>query len=97
MLQPSQGERSGVYFTHNRETVTYHYERNPQDPRVQHDFVLEVTDFGNVKKACSVTYGRRDNASIKVYPEQAALTVTVQLGEFIEPIWYLLRKRYILS
>ncbi|NEQ34877.1 MAG: sugar-binding protein [Okeania sp. SIO3I5] len=84
LLQPQGKNKYGVYFVHDLETLTYHYERNPLDPRIQHEFVLEVTDFGNVKKACTVVYGRRQNQSIHIYPEQTALKATVQLGEFIE-------------
>ena len=28
--------------------ISYHYERNPADPRIQHALTLEVDDFGNV-------------------------------------------------
>ncbi|NEP52033.1 MAG: hypothetical protein F6K65_25850 [Moorea sp. SIO3C2] len=86
LLQPQGENRYGVYFVHALETLTYHYERHPQDPRIHHEFVLEITDFGNVKQACTVTYGRRTpkDPNLKIYPEQAALKATVQLGEFIE-------------
>lgn len=86
LLQPPKGKQDGVYFSFPLETLTYHYERNPQDPRIQHDFVLAVTQFGNVEKACSVVYGRRSpkDANVIVYPEQQTLKATVQLGQFIE-------------
>jgi RHS repeat-associated protein len=86
LLQPQGKNKYGVYFVHPQETLAYHYERNPDDPRIQHDFVLEITPFGNVKTACSVHYGRRPskNPNTLVYPEQVALKATVQLGKFIE-------------
>ena len=31
-----------------REAISYHYERNPADPRIGHALTLEVDDFGNV-------------------------------------------------
>ena len=31
-----------------REAISYHYERNPADPRISHALTLEVDDFGNV-------------------------------------------------
>ena len=37
-----------VFFTHAREALNYHYERNPADPRIAHALTLEVDDFGNV-------------------------------------------------
>ena len=86
LVQPRGQNQSGVYFIHTEETLTYHYERNPNDPRIQHDFVLEVTHFGNVKQACSVYYGRRSpqDSQLPIYPEQTQLKATVQVAEFIE-------------
>ena len=51
-----------VVFSHPRETLIFHYERGPDDPRVQHALTLAVDDFGNVLKAATVSYGRRRNA-----------------------------------
>jgi RHS repeat-associated protein len=59
VLQPRAGNRHAVYFTHAREAIDYHYERNPTDPRIQHALTLEVDDFGNVLKEAAIAYGRR--------------------------------------
>jgi hypothetical protein len=58
-LQPRGRQRYGVFVSHERETITFHYEREPSDPRVTHALTLEVDDFGNVVKQASVSYGRR--------------------------------------
>ena len=58
-LQPRGGNRHAVFFTHAREVLTYHYERTPDDPRIQHTLTLDVDDFGNVLKQAAVGYGRR--------------------------------------
>lgn len=58
-LQPHDGNRHAVFFTHPREAITYHYERNPADPRIQHALTLEVDDYGNVLKQAVIGYGRR--------------------------------------
>jgi RHS repeat-associated protein len=60
-LQPKAGNRHAVFFSHAREVVNYHYERNPADPRVVHTLTLEVDEFGNVLKEAAVGYGRRAN------------------------------------
>ena len=39
--------------------LSYHYERNPADPRVSHGLTLEVDDYGNVLKTATVVYPRR--------------------------------------
>ncbi|HEU5032975.1 MAG TPA: SpvB/TcaC N-terminal domain-containing protein [Spirillospora sp.] len=58
-LQRKGENRHAVFFTHARETVNHHYERDPADPRTDHALTLEVDDFGNVLRAASVAYGRR--------------------------------------
>ena len=58
-LQPQGDNRHAVFFTHARESVTHHYERNLGDPRVGHTLTLEVDKFGNVLKTAAVGYGRR--------------------------------------
>ena len=62
-VQPKAGNRHGVFFTHPREAITYHYEREPADPRIGHALTLEVDDFGNVLKSAAIGYGRRDEDS----------------------------------
>ncbi|MFN0088302.1 MAG: SpvB/TcaC N-terminal domain-containing protein [Blastocatellia bacterium] len=58
-VQPRTGSRHGVFFTHTREALSCHYERNPDDPRIGHAMTLEVDAFGNVLKSAAIGYGRR--------------------------------------
>ena len=58
-VQPHGGSRHAVLFAHPKETIIYHYERNPSDPRVSHQLTIEVDEFGNVLKSAAVGYGRR--------------------------------------
>jgi len=57
-LQTSRGARHGVFLAHARESVTVHTERNPDDPRVAHDLILDVDDFGMVTRQASIVYAR---------------------------------------
>jgi RHS repeat-associated protein len=57
--QRRRTQRHGVFFTHARESLRYHYERNPADPRVEHALTLEVDPFGNVLRSATIAYGRR--------------------------------------
>ena len=67
LLQPRLDNRHAVFFTHPRETVTFHYERKlydidgvkRADPRVGHSVTLEVDDYGNVLESVAIGYGRR--------------------------------------
>ncbi|MGI0486553.1 SpvB/TcaC N-terminal domain-containing protein [Pantanalinema rosaneae CENA516] len=71
-LQPRQDGQYGVFFVHPQESLTYHYERHPEDPRVAHQMTLEVDGFGNVRKSVEIAYPRR----IPAYPEQAKTLAT---------------------
>jgi hypothetical protein len=62
-VQPRQGEQYGVFFVHPRESLAYHYERHPADPRVAHQMTLEVDGFGNVVKSAAIAYPRRKPSS----------------------------------
>ncbi|MGP4024350.1 SpvB/TcaC N-terminal domain-containing protein [Actinomadura sp. 3N407] len=58
-MQRKGENRHAVFFPHARETINHHYERNLADPRTGHTLTLEVDDFGNVLRAATVAYGRR--------------------------------------
>ncbi len=49
-----------MFYSHPREAINYHYQRNPSDPRIQHTLTLEVNSFGNVLKEATIGYGRRN-------------------------------------
>ena len=58
-LQPRSANHHAVHFSHQLESLTYHYERNPADPRISHALTLAVDAFGNPLKTLSIAYGRR--------------------------------------
>ena len=58
-LQPQGPNRHAVFFSHPSETIDYHYERNPADPRISHALTLAVDDYGNVLKSVAIGYQRR--------------------------------------
>lgn len=68
-VQPRGENRHAVFFTQARETLTYHYERHPTDPRVQHVLTLETDAYGNVLKEATIGYGRRQPDA--TLPQQA--------------------------
>jgi RHS repeat-associated protein len=62
-VQPRVSNRHSVFFTHPREAISYHYERNPLDPRVSHSLTIDVDPFGNVLKSLAIGYGRQTGFS----------------------------------
>jgi RHS repeat-associated protein len=71
LRQPGWAGRPAVFDSHPLETVTYHYERDPTDPRVGHTLTLEVDEFGTVRQQVTVGYPRR----VPAHPEQARTAV----------------------
>jgi RHS repeat-associated protein len=88
LLQNAHEKAHAVFFVHPRHTINLHYERRPNDPRMQHEVVLAVDEFGNVTKSAAVAYPRR----IPQEPEQARLWATVTERTFAnrpnEADWY---------
>jgi RHS repeat-associated protein len=72
VVQRRGKNRHGVFFAHPRESISYHYERKPADPRIGHALTLEVDEFGNVLKAVAIGYGRR--TIVRVVDGQGAVT-----------------------
>jgi RHS repeat-associated protein len=72
LVQARGINRHAIFFVHSRESLTYHYERNPADPRIGHEMVLDVDGFGNVLKSVSIAYPRR----VPAEPEQAKRFIT---------------------
>lgn len=59
LLQPRAGTRNAVFLVHPREALTFHYERDPADPRVEHSLILDTDEYGTVLLQASAAYGRR--------------------------------------
>lgn len=73
-----------VFVVNNRENISYHYERNPQDPRVTQNFVLESDTYGNTLKSCMVYLARRSNDVGTVYEEQQILKGVVEEKKYFD-------------
>jgi YD repeat-containing protein len=71
-IQSIKNNRHGIFYSHDRESIDYHYERNPADPRTTHQMTLEVDEFGTPLKTVVIAYPRR----IPAYPEQGKLLIT---------------------
>lgn len=88
-LQPKADNRHAVFVTHVREVISYHYERNPHDPRTSHALTLEVDQFGNVLKSVTIAYGRRQadpTLSATDAAKQTTTLITYTENRFTNPI-----------
>ena len=81
-LQPAMAGDPAVFFVSHREVATLHYERDPSDPRVAHDLVLQLDDYGNALQSVSVAYGRRrPAASLSVVDQARQASAHVRYAE----------------
>ncbi|HVK29951.1 MAG TPA: SpvB/TcaC N-terminal domain-containing protein, partial [Nocardioides sp.] len=78
VLQRAPTEGHAVFLVHPGQAIEFHYERRPHDPRIGHELVLAVDEFGNITQAASIAYPRRAPAE----PEQARLWATVTDARF---------------
>ncbi len=76
LLQPEGINHHAVFFTHAREVLSYHYERNPHDPRIGHAMTLEGDKYGNVLKSVAIAYGRKQSP-LTEQPDQHRQTQTL--------------------
>jgi RHS repeat-associated protein len=81
-LQPQAPNRHAVFFAHPSETIDYHYERNPADPRISHALTLEVDDYGNVLKSVAIGYQRR----VPSFDEQSKSLATLTESQYTNPV-----------
>jgi RHS repeat-associated protein len=88
-LQPLGDNEHAVFLSSDAETVDYHYERNPNDPRVTHALTLEVDDLGQPLKAATAAYGRRSadpGLSATDQREQVVTRVTYSETTYTNPV-----------
>jgi len=58
-VQPRHGDHPASFLVTRAQSLSYHYERNPADPRIEHSLVLETDALGNTIRSASVVYPRR--------------------------------------
>lgn len=88
LLQPDGPNAFASFLVGDCETITYDYERVPDDPRVAHSFALLVDSYGHVTRDCAVHYPRRPgkgsgDAEPGRVSEQDALIAAVTLDDVI--------------
>jgi RHS repeat-associated protein len=58
-LQATGHNRHAAFHVHPAQQIDYHYEQQPDDPRIEHQLTLEVDDWGNLLQSAHAAYGRR--------------------------------------
>lgn len=76
-LQSKGGNRHAVFFSHAREAINYHYERNPNDPRTTHAVTLKVDEYGTVQRSVTIAYPRANVSDRRPEQNETHLTLTL--------------------
>ncbi|WP_369411696.1 toxin TcdB middle/C-terminal domain-containing protein [Longitalea arenae] len=58
-IQRRFNEKYAVFLSRESENLTFQYERDPLNPRIIHTINTEIDEYGNVKQAASIVYGRK--------------------------------------
>jgi RHS repeat-associated protein len=78
--QPRGANRHAVFFVHPQQSLAYHYEREPGDPRLAQSLTLGVDAYGRTTRAAAIVYPRRGAG----HPaEQRRLWISYQEAEYI--------------
>jgi RHS repeat-associated protein len=58
-IPAASANQHSIFFKFDRESLVYNYERRLGDPRISHNIILDVDEYGNVLKSVTVAYGRQ--------------------------------------
>jgi len=63
-LQPiADNHQHSIFRVDPRESMSCHFERNLDDPRVQHTMTIQLDSYGNVLKSLDIAYARQPGQS----------------------------------
>jgi RHS repeat-associated protein len=89
-IQRQNGERHGIFLSHEKESLVLDYERSPLDPRITHTINLEIDKYGNVLQTTSLVYGRKiEDESLSDKNDriiQSKPNITYTINRFTEEI-----------
>lgn len=99
LLQPAIAGAPAVFVAKESEAVTWHYDRDLADPRVEHKLNLRVDPYGEVLDSAAVVYGRKladPELPADVRADQARTQITYRRTEMtndaISPAHHRLRR-----
>ena len=82
LTQPAAEGRHAVFMVNPREQITYYYERDEEDPRVEQHFVVQSDLLcGQPTQSCSVYLPRRGSAS-SGYEEQYSVKGLISTNKY---------------
>lgn len=87
LVQPHGANKHAVFLVTESENISYQYERQPADPRIAHSLNLMFDEYGLVRQAVAVVYGRvKTDGSLpaEVVAEQKAMRMILSENTYTE-------------
>ncbi|MDN5201282.1 SpvB/TcaC N-terminal domain-containing protein [Fulvivirgaceae bacterium BMA10] len=85
LYQPMGNDPYAIFLVNPRESISYQYERNPEDPRITQQFTLKTDEFGNAISACTLYLPRRSGTGNVTHAGQLQLLGTFNWNRFVTP------------
>jgi len=60
LLQPSISGSHAVFVTKESEAITWNYDRDLADPRVEHKLNVRINEYADILESASIVYGRKN-------------------------------------
>ncbi len=89
LIQPKGQNTHAVFVVKESESITYHYERNAEDPRIAHNLNIKLDRYGNILESASVVYPRGvPNSSLpaETQQEQSKTTIIYTENQFTNDV-----------
>lgn len=88
-VQPLGPNRYAAFLVTESESISYHYERNSSDPRIDHTLNCAIDQYGNILEAAHVSYPRQPGVvglPARVQTEQQRLRVSYNVNGFTNDV-----------
>lgn len=101
-IQGMGDNHHAVFQVRPHNSVSYHYERNPQDPRIVQSLTLATDVYGNITRSAAIAYPRRpaDTQTVSLSEDEAQAVklqqlltqrqqqrlITVTQNDYVEPV-----------
>ena len=83
-IQPKNGNQYAVFQVLETESITMAIDRNPDDPRVSHNLLLDVDAYGQAKLSAMISYGRKLNGPEAIQEQQRRTHCQITQTDYTE-------------
>ncbi|MEM7373663.1 MAG: SpvB/TcaC N-terminal domain-containing protein [Bacteroidota bacterium] len=89
LLQPKGRNQHAIFTVRESEAISYAYERNPEDPRITHDLMIKMDEYGLELESATVVYPRLiadPSLPLEVQQAQQKLVIMYEENQFTNDV-----------